>query len=91
MKCEYAGCEISNGSDYRRNENERYAGWVDEPIFLCKQHSLNHTLLSDKINSMANDKKLFELTPVSEKPEVFGRNQRRRKLEYKSLGVGCII
>ena len=37
MVCEHNGCKETKGLDYIRKD--KIAGWEDEPIYLCLEHS----------------------------------------------------
>jgi hypothetical protein len=42
MTCEHGNCQSQVGRDYKRLPGEIEAGWEDEPIFLCEEHSKGH-------------------------------------------------
>ena len=47
MRCEFIGCGLSVGADYKRLPNEQFGGWEDEPIFLCPVHSEGHEPIAE--------------------------------------------
>lgn len=47
LKCEHKNCNSLEGRDYKRKETVE--GWEEEPIFLCKEHSIGYELCDNQI------------------------------------------